>query len=66
MASSQKIRLTKGQRDFLGAVRTGDRRTFHKRVIEACEDLGLVVYVGGQAFRLVGRNSYPANDFVEA
>lgn len=57
--------LTKGQRDFLTAVRNGEHKSFHKRVIEAVEAMDLVQYVGGQAFRLVGRNSYPASDFAE-
>jgi hypothetical protein len=55
-------KLTKGQRDFFAAVACVERGCFHRRVIEPVERMGLVLFVGG--FRLVGRNSFPADKFV--
>lgn len=61
MANEQK--LTKGQAEFLAAVRSRQSKSFHIRVIEPVERLGLVQFCGG-TFRLVGRNAYPAHCFV--
>jgi len=60
--------LTRGQRKFFDAVARGERAQFHRSVIEPIEGMpygkpgGLVRFVG--SFRLVGRNSYNALDFV--
>jgi len=62
-AQADKVRLTKGQREFLDAVRAGSNRQFHRMVIEPVEALGLVKFTGG--LRLVGRNAYPATYFGE-
>lgn len=60
-----EIKLTKGQRAFLKAVDADSAEQFHVSVIEPCERMGLVQFIGG-TFRLVGRNAYPARCFARA
>ena len=56
------VKLTKGERDFLTAIRHFPGRSFHRTVIERCERKGLAFFIGGTP-RLIGRNSYSAVHF---
>jgi len=62
--TSQPIKLTKGQRDCLKAVRNQAGGSFHRRVVQPLFDAGLIFPTPDNiTFWIVGCNGHGANAF---